>query len=137
MDTRHRAGTNGGQGRNWLRPEKRLALYLRDGLACCYCGATLESGAHLTLDHLRPRSRGGSHEASNLVTACGRCNSSRGSRPWRTFAAAVASYLDHGVTAEAIIQHITRTRRRRLDVRGAKDLMTRRGGFTAALRRTA
>jgi 5-methylcytosine-specific restriction endonuclease McrA len=27
------------QGMNWIRPEKRLAIYLRDGLACCYCAA--------------------------------------------------------------------------------------------------
>ncbi|KKK72946.1 hypothetical protein LCGC14_2898780, partial [marine sediment metagenome] len=35
------------QGMNWIRPEKRLAIYLRDGLACCYCGATVEDGTKL------------------------------------------------------------------------------------------
>ena len=35
-------------GRNWIRPEKRRALYLRDGLACVYCGDSLEDGARLT-----------------------------------------------------------------------------------------
>ena len=64
-------------GRNWIRPEKRLALYLRDGVACVYCGRSVEAAAPLTLDHLRPVSKGGSNDASNLVTACHDCNSAR------------------------------------------------------------
>jgi len=43
------------QGMNWIRREKRVAIYLRDGCACAYCGATLEDGTQLTLDYLRPR----------------------------------------------------------------------------------
>jgi len=38
------------QGMNWIRKEKRLAIYLRDGLACGYCGQSIEDGAKLTLD---------------------------------------------------------------------------------------
>jgi DNA-directed RNA polymerase subunit RPC12/RpoP len=50
----------------------------RDGHACQYCGATAaSSGAHLHLDHLTPRSRGGLDVAANLVLACRRCNSRR------------------------------------------------------------
>lgn len=30
-------------GSKWIRPEKRLAIYHRDGFACIYCGATAES----------------------------------------------------------------------------------------------
>lgn len=69
-------------GRESLR--KRLGLKVsraiaeRDGCRCAYCGATAEeSGAHLHLDHLRPRSQGGADVASNLVTACRRCNTAR------------------------------------------------------------
>ncbi len=57
-------------GMNWIRREKRLALHLRDGLVCVYCGAAGEDGGQLTLDHLRPVSKGGTNDASNLVTAC-------------------------------------------------------------------
>lgn len=64
-------------GSKWIRPEKRLALYARDGFACVYCGATAESGASLSLDHVKPRELGGGHAASNLVTSCVRCNSAR------------------------------------------------------------
>lgn len=71
-------GGNGGQGHNWIRPEKRLAIYRRDGLACVYCR---RSGLALTLDHLTPRSQGGTNDATNLVTACVRCNSRRNKTP--------------------------------------------------------
>jgi len=124
-------------GMNWIRREKRLAIYLRDGMACCYCGEGVENGAQLTLDHLTPASRGGSNAASNLVTACKRCNSARGARSWRRFAAAVAEYLNHDVSAEDIVRHVENCRRRRLDVRAAKALIARRGGFSAALRAAA
>jgi hypothetical protein len=118
---------------NWIRPEKRLAIYLRDGLACCYCGAAVEDGAKLTLDHLRPYKSNGTNLPTNLVTCCLSCNSSRGARSWKLFAAAVAGYLNHGVTGKQITQHIETTRNRKLDVAAAKELMARRGGFTAAL----
>ena len=134
MDSRHSASGGQGQGMNWIRPAKRLAIYLRDGLACCWCGATIEDGAQLTLDHCRPVSRGGSNEADNLVTACHRCNSSRGNRSLAIFAAAVATYLDHGVQPSAICAHIQTVRRRALDLGAAKALIARRGGFTAALK---
>ena len=121
------------QGMNWIRQEKRLAIYLRDGLACCYCGSTIEDGTRLTLDHIKPYSMGGSNEPTNLVTCCHRCNSSRGNRSWTKFAGAVAEYLNHGIKPEEIIGHIRNTRRRALDLAAAKELMERRGGFTAAL----
>ena len=70
------------QGRESVR--KRIgvrvsrAIAARDNCRCIYCGATAEqSGSHLHLDHLRPRSQGGSDSARNLVTACRRCNSAR------------------------------------------------------------
>lgn len=130
---RHEKSGGQGQGMNWIRPVKRLAIYLRDGLACCYCGATIEDGARLTLDHLRPHKSGGSNEATNLVTCCHRCNSSRGARSWKLFTAKVAGYLNHGTTAAAIMSHIQITRTRTLDVPAASELMERRGGFSATL----
>ena len=43
-------------GMNWIRKEKRLSIYLRDGLACVWCGQAVEDGIKLTLDHLIPHS---------------------------------------------------------------------------------
>lgn len=52
----------------------RQNIFKRDGSRCVYCGAT----EHLTLDHVIPRARGGSSTWDNLVTACHRCNTSKG-----------------------------------------------------------
>lgn len=48
---------------------------LTDG--CAYCGAN----AKLTADHVVPLNDGGLHVPSNLVGACGRCNSSKQDKP--------------------------------------------------------
>lgn len=122
------------QGSKWIRPEKRLSIYLRDGLACVWCGASAEEEERLSLDHLDPWVEGGSNDATNLVTSCRRCNSSRGDRSVEDFAAAVATYLDHGVTAAAIEAHVRATALRPLDVVAAKELIARRGSAHAAAR---
>lgn len=44
---------------------------------CCYCGAT---GISLQLEHIIPRSRGGSDRVSNLALACQPCNQKKGER---------------------------------------------------------
>lgn len=122
------------QGMNWIRKERRLAVYIRDGLACAYCDRGIEDGIKLTLDHLTPYVQGGSNDPTNLVTCCSFCNSSRGARDWKVFAKSVAAYLNHGVQAKRIIAHITATIKRPLDVAAAKNLIAQRGGFTAALK---
>lgn len=75
------SGRIAGQGSKWIRQDKRLAIYLRDGLACAYCGATPDSMADrsdvLSLDHLVPCSQGGGNHEGNLVTCCQTCNSRR------------------------------------------------------------
>jgi len=73
---------NNTHGSKWIRPEKRHAIYASDGYRCIYCQRLLddnhiESERERTLDHLIPRSLGGSHGAHNLVTCCGHCNSAR------------------------------------------------------------
>jgi hypothetical protein len=120
-------------GMNWLRQEKRLAIYLRDGLACVWCAAAIEDGARLTLDHLRPHVHGGSNAATNLVTACKRCNDSRGARSVAKFAATVAAYLNHGVRAAAILAHVRRQPKLQIDVTEAKRLIARRGSVARVL----
>lgn len=125
------------QGMNWIRQDKRLAIYLRDGLACAYCGHSVEDGAKLSLDHVKPNSKGGSNHESNLVTCCDRCNSSRGNRPLRTFCRAVAEYLDHGVTGGEIERHVRACTRRELKTHRAeaKEMIARRGSAARVLAR--
>ena len=51
------------------------AVRLRAHCACEFCGVSeISGGGEFTVDHFRPKSRGGSDEASNLVYACFRCN---------------------------------------------------------------
>ena len=122
-------------GMNWIRQEKRLAIYLRDGLSCAYCGAAVENGAKLSLDHITPHSEGGSNKETNLVTCCSRCNSSRGARDVKEFAAGVAGYLNHGVTAQEILSHIEDCTARNLkDFKAeAKTMIERRGSAAKVL----
>jgi hypothetical protein len=47
----------------------------RDGHACQYC-----NGKAMTIDHVMPKSRGGSNSPSNLVACCQKCNSKKGDR---------------------------------------------------------
>jgi len=121
-------------GMNWVRQSTRLAIYLRDGLACVYCSAAVESeGTRLTLDHLRPHVRGGDNDPKNLVTACKRCNDSRGKRPLATFARATAAYLDRGAAADAILAHVAACRRRALPRAEARRLLEQRGSVAQVL----
>lgn len=57
-----------------LSPHRRFAIMKRDGFRCQYCGASPSSGAVLEVDHIVPQAEGGTHEASNLITACQQCN---------------------------------------------------------------
>ena len=119
------------QGMNWIRKEKRLAIYMRDGLACAYCGSSIEDGYQLTLDHLVPYSHGGSNKETNLVTCCSKCNSSRQDRDWKDFAGQVAGYIN--ADTKRIIGHIESCISRKLDVKAAKEMISRRGGWTATM----
>jgi len=121
------------RGMNWIRQERRLALYLRDGLACVWCGVGIEDGAQLSLDHVICNVKGGDNGNENLITCCTRCNSSRADRFIDDFAVAVAAYLNHGVTPEEILGRIRAAIARPVDLVEAKELLARRGGITAAV----
>jgi len=54
----------------------RARIYKRDSFQCVYCG----SNKNLTIDHVLPKSRGGSNRWTNLVTCCGNCNRKKGDK---------------------------------------------------------
>jgi 5-methylcytosine-specific restriction endonuclease McrA len=56
-------------------PLSRRAVFTRDGSTCVYCGAVATS-----IDHVWPRSRGGTHSWDNVVAACRRCNHTKADR---------------------------------------------------------
>lgn len=51
----------------------RLAVFRRDMYSCSYCGKALHQEL-LTIDHIIPKSRGGSTTWLNTVSCCGPCN---------------------------------------------------------------
>jgi hypothetical protein len=55
---------------------KRFGIFYRDGFRCVYCGGS-PGRDNLEIDHLIPRSKGGSDDELNLVTACTKCNSGK------------------------------------------------------------
>lgn len=83
---------HGNQGSKWISKPARLAIYIRDGFACQYCGRDLRDAParEVTLDHLDPRCEvtcpAARRNPKRLVTACLRCNSSRQDKPWLDFA---------------------------------------------------
>lgn len=67
----------------WQRPEFKWMIYERDGWRCHLCGGDVwrhqsDPTKVAQTDHVVPKSRGGSNVASNLRTACRRCNLLKG-----------------------------------------------------------
>lgn len=75
---------------------------------CAYCGNPPIDDKSLTLDHVKPRSRGGEDLTSNIVPADFACNSDKGSEDWKPWyrrqsfyekwrEERIQYYLDYGV----------------------------------------
>lgn len=62
-------------------PSTRARVIERDGHRCRYCASLVVPGAlgpnGLTIDHVIPRSRGGTNVLDNLVVACRTCNAEK------------------------------------------------------------
>ena len=123
--------TKSWQGSKWIRRERRLAIYLRDGMACVYCGDSVEDGAQLTLDHIVCRCKGGDNGSTNLVTSCDRCNSRRGNRSVSKFVKGVSAYT--GEDAEIILKRIHNCRRRKVPMPQALTLIKMRGTYSSVM----
>jgi 5-methylcytosine-specific restriction endonuclease McrA len=109
------------QGMNWIRKEKRLAIYLRDGLTCVYCKRSIASpNTQLTLDHLEINT---DNSPANLVTACHGCNSNRSDMNWKKFAG-------KATTIARILKQITRP----VDSAEAKEILERHDDWQATLK---
>jgi 5-methylcytosine-specific restriction endonuclease McrA len=106
-------------GSKWIRPEKRLAIYSRDGFCCVYCRAEDK----LSLDHLQPRELGGSHEATNLVTCCVSCNSARKDQAMRVW---LKVLRDDGVDVNGLARRIRSLASKSLDMGEGKRLLAAR-----------
>lgn len=64
--------------------DRKVRVWKRDRWRCRYCGRAVEMpGLHpheamATVDHVVPKSAGGSNKVRNLVTACLKCNNEKG-----------------------------------------------------------
>ncbi|MCX5659761.1 MAG: HNH endonuclease [Planctomycetota bacterium] len=56
-----------------------------DDVRCVYCGDKASEWDHLRPLVLNRRPTGYISEIGNLVPACGKCNQSKGNKPWRTW----------------------------------------------------
>lgn len=97
-----------GHRSSWIWRPTRYRIYARDDHRCLWCGFGACHTDELTLDHLVPRSRGGTNRPSNIVTACRSCNSKRKELPWRQWLRASGRF-----SAE-VLRRVRRVCRRRL-----------------------
>ena len=67
------------------------------GGLCAYC----RSNRATSLDHIKPKSKGGSSLRSNLIPCCQSCNHSKGSEPWLVWFEKQAFYNE---TAKELIE---------------------------------
>jgi hypothetical protein len=54
-------------------------------IECCYCGDTVTEWDHLRPLVVQKRPTGYISEIANLVPSCGKCNQSKGNKPWQTW----------------------------------------------------
>ncbi len=52
---------------------------------CAYCGQPPIDDSSLTIDHVRPKCKGGEDKTSNVIPACASCNTAKGSQDWEEF----------------------------------------------------
>ena len=96
----------------WIRRERRLAIYCRDSFRCVYCCRDLHHAGpqDVTLDHLVSKSDGGSNDSTNLVTACRACNCSRQDKPLSRFASRECRADIRHLTARSMGRYMTLAR---------------------------
>lgn len=73
-----------------ISKNKKLRIWQRDGFRCTYCNERVfpsfsqqgekRADYEATLDHIYPKSKGGTDDESNLVTSCNRCNNLLGDK---------------------------------------------------------
>lgn len=62
-----------------ISKKTRFAIFQRDAFTCQYCGGKPPK-AMLELEHITPKSKGGTDDEINLVTSCFDCNRGKGAK---------------------------------------------------------
>lgn len=94
----------------------REQVFGEDGWKCAYCllDLTTVPRAYVTVDHVLPRSAGGSNDVTNLLTSCHMCNSRRRDTPITDFVGAetmVRLLRDYPRVARTIVETMTKVQR--------------------------
>ena len=70
----------------------RFEIFKRDAFTCAYCGRT-PPAVVLQVDHIHPKSKGGSDTPENLITACLDCNQGKTNIPLSKVPESLASSM--------------------------------------------
>lgn len=65
--------------------QMRERVWSKSGGKCWYCGCLFELADNWAIDHFIPGSKGGSHDLTNLVPSCHRCNCLKGNSDLNRF----------------------------------------------------
>lgn len=63
--------------RKHISAKTRFEVFERDSFTCQYCGRK-SPHVELSIDHIKPLSKGGTNDKQNLITACLDCNKGKG-----------------------------------------------------------
>ena len=74
----------------------KMKLVMSDGKRCAYCGV---EEVPLEIEHIIPKSRGGTHRLRNLALSCKECNSAK------------ANKLPHEIEDNDLRERVIRVRR--------------------------
>jgi hypothetical protein len=79
-----------------------------ESVRCAYCGDKATEWDHLRPLVLQRRPTGYISEIANLVPACGKCNQSKGNKPWRDWMIGKAKHSPSGRGVADVADRITR-----------------------------
>jgi len=72
---------------NDISPIKKINIFNKYNSKCAYCGTSICLKT-FHIDHIKPKSKGGTYKYDNLNPSCGGCNLSKSNRlldEWRIF----------------------------------------------------
>lgn len=71
--------------RMWLHKKLKNLFYIHQQIiGCAICGKELKK-ADATIEHIIPKSKGGTYKANNLTITCWQCNNKRGNKDFEDY----------------------------------------------------